>query len=70
MLFFTTLFGKYWGMQVQSLGGACRVNAVAPGGTETQPVVQYAADAGMTVDDLVKAQANHLILQRQAFSTL
>ena len=57
-------------MQVQSPGGACRVNAVAPGATETQPVVQYAADAGMTVDDLVKAQANHLILQRQAFSPL
>lgn len=31
---------------------------------ETQPDLDWAADRGMTVDGLVKSQANHLVMQR------
>lgn len=49
---------------LQLMSAACRVNAVVPGGTETQSLIQWAADAGMTPADVVEFQANHIVLQR------
>ena len=42
----------------------CRVNAVVPGGIETEACMDWAAGVGMSHDDLVNYQANHIIVQR------
>lgn len=49
---------------------ACRVNAVVPGTTETQALIQWAADSGMTPAGVVQFQTNHIVLQRRALCAL
>ena len=42
----------------------CRVNAVVPSGILTEAIKAYAAGVGMTLDDVVNNQSNHMIIQR------
>ena len=44
----------------------CRVNAVVPGGIETKACLDWTAGVGMSHDDLVKYQCNHITMQRSA----
>lgn len=37
---------------------------MAPGGTETEALVNWAADVGMTPAGVVEYQSHHIVLQR------